>query len=590
MQASPVEIATSWLTSFFSALERGDVDAALECVDDEGFWRDFLAFTWNLETLEGREQITDMLRATLAQIAPSHWRLTEATPGDVGTTEAWFEFETAQGTGYGQARIRDGRCLTVLTTLTDLRGYEERAGRHRPRGGDQGARSRRPTSQQQRPEGDQPYCLIVGGGQGGIALAARLKALDVPTVVVDQNDRAGDAWRNRYESLYLHDPVWNCHLPYLDFPSTWPIFMSKDQMGDWLEHYVDLLGLPYWAGTECVQATFDAEEERWSVELDRRGERVHLRPAHVVFATGVSGYPNVPAFAGAERFEGTQYHSSLHPGGLDWTGKKAVVVGSSNSAHDICVDLLTHGADVTMIQRSSTLVVKVDTVMDVVSNALYSEDALDAGITVEQADHLSNSVPLRVLPLLEKPVYQEIARRDADFYAKLSAAGFALDFGTDDSGMVVKYLRRGSGYYIDVGASQLIIDGEIAIKTGEVSEITSTGILMEDGSTLDADLIVYATGYGSMSQRLAPIISSQEADLLGRCWGYGSATPRDPGPWVGELRNMWKPTNVPNLWIHGGNLEQSRYFSKYLALQIKARMEEFDTPVYAVGRLVGSEA
>ena len=154
--------------------------------------------------------------------------------------------------------------------------------------------------------------------------------------------------------------------------------------------------------------------------------------------------------------------------------------------------------------------------------------------------------------------------------------------GADGSGLFMKYLRRGSGYYIDVGASQLIIDGEIKLKAGQVSEITETGVKLDDGTELPADLIVYATGYGSMNGWAADLISQEVADTVGKCWGLGSDTPKDPGPWEGEQRNMWKPTQVQSLWFHGGNLHQSRHYSLYLALQLKARKEGIPTPVYGL--------
>ena len=187
---------------------------------------------------------------------------------------------------------------------------------------------------------------------------------------------------------------------------------------------------------------------------------------------------------------------------------------------------------------------------------------------------------MRILPEMQVPVYQTMAERDARFYSQLEAAGFDLDFGVDGSGLFVKYLRRGSGYYIDVGASQLIIDGRVSLRSGEVSKITGNAVVLADGTELEADLIIYATGYGSMNGWLADLVSPEVADRVGKCWGYGSDTPKDPGPWEGELRNMWKPTNVPNLWIHGCNLHQSRHYSSYLALQLKAWMEGLETPVY----------
>ena len=147
----------------------------------------------------------------------------------------------------------------------------------------------------------------------------------------------------------------------------------------------------------------------------------------------------------------------------------------------------------------------------------------------------------------------------------------------------MKYLRRGSGYYIDVGASQLVIDGKIKLKRGQVeAKSPRSGVKLDDGTELPADLIVYATGYGSMNGWAADLISQDVADKVGKVWGLGSDTPKDPGPWEGEQRNMWKPTQQEALWFHGGNLHQSRHYSQFLALQLKARMEGIPTPVYGL--------
>jgi putative flavoprotein involved in K+ transport len=181
------------------------------------------------------------------------------------------------------------------------------------------------------------------------------------------------------------------------------------------------------------------------------------------------------------------------------------------------------------------------------------------------------------------PVVKEIKRRDADLYARLEKAGFLHDWGDDGSGLTMKYLRRGSGYYIDVGASELIADGKIKLKSGvKVERIKKHSVALSDGSELPADLIIYATGYGSMNGWAAALISRDVADKVGKCWGLGSNTTKDPGPWEGELRNMWKPTQQEALWFHGGNLHQSRHYSQYLSLQLKARMEGLPTPVYGL--------
>jgi putative flavoprotein involved in K+ transport len=234
-----------------------------------------------------------------------------------------------------------------------------------------------------------------------------------------------------------------------------------------------------------------------------------------------------------------------------------------------------------MVQRSATLVVRTDMMLEMVYGPVYSERAVDAGITTEKADLLAASMPYRVTPRLGVAQWQAIAERDKEFYARLEAAGFMLDFGEDGSGLGTKYIRRGSGYYIDVGASELIASGQIKLKSGvDIACIEAGAVVLSSGEALPADVIVYATGFGSMNAWLAEMISPEVADRVGKCWGVGSATARDPGPWEGELRNMWKPTQQPGLWIHGGNLAQSRSYSQYLALQLKARKEGLETPVF----------
>lgn len=426
----------------------------------------------------------------------------------------------------------------------------------------------------------QPYTVIVGGGQGGIALGARLRQLGVPTIIIEKNDKPGDSWRNRYKSLCLHDPVWYDHLPYLPFPSNWPVFAPKDKIGDWLEMYTKVMELNYWTNTTAKTAKFDDAAKEWTLVVERSGKDITLRPKHLVMATGMSGKANEPSFPGMEKFKGDQHHSSKHPGPDAYKGKKAVVVGSNNSAHDICAALWEGDVDVTMVQRSTTHIVRSDPLMEIGLGDLYSERALEAGVTTQKADMIFASLPYKIMHEFQKPVYDKIKEVDADFYKGLEKAGFQLDWGADGSGLFMKYLRRGSGYYIDVGASQLIIDGNIKLAHGQVSEVVEDGVLLEDGTKLDADLIVYATGYGSMNGWIADLIDQDTADKVGKCWGLGSDTPKDPGPWEGEQRNMWKPTQQENLWMHGGNLHQSRHYSQYLSLQLKARYEGIETPVY----------
>ena len=589
MSSTPSQLVQAWLDSFSAAIDGGDFAAAAAGFGDDSYWRDLISFAWNIKTAEGPAAIHSMLEATMPGAKPSHWKLQGEGSEAGGVTEGWFTFETATGRGRGQLRIIGGKVWTLLTTLQELKGFEEARGETRPRGVEHGPHAGRKSWAEARAEEErtlgfdkQPYVLIIGGGQGGIALGARLKKLNVPAIIIEKNERPGDSWRNRYKSLCLHDPVWYDHLPYLPFPDNWPVFAPKDKIGDWLEMYTKVMELNYWASTVCKQARWNDQAGEWEVTVEHKGESVVLRPKQLVFATGMSAVPSMPSYAGQEAFSGEKMHSSRFSTADAYRGKRALVVGSNNSAHDICAAMWESGVDVTMVQRSSTHVARSDSLMDLALGSLYSEQALKNGVTTDTADLIFASLPYKALPALQVPVYQQMAERDKDFYVRLEKAGFLLDMGEDGSGLFVKYLRRGSGYYIDVGASELVANGSVKLKTGAIERVTEDGLLMADGSHLKADMIVWATGYGSMNGWVAQMIDQDTADRVGKCWGLGSGTKKDPGPWEGELRNMWQPTQVQNLWMHGGNLHQSRHYSLCLALQLKARMEGIPTPVYAL--------
>ncbi|MDI7862073.1 NAD(P)/FAD-dependent oxidoreductase [Rhizobiaceae bacterium n13] len=592
LEDSPMTKIDTVLAKLGTALEKGDIDAAVNLFQGDCYWRDLVAFTWNIKTMEGHDQIRDMLTNQLAKIKPAQFRQDqkEVASGDDGMTDGWFEFETEVGRGYGHIRLKNGLIWTLLTTMTELKGHEEPKGSMRPMGVMHGHDPNRKTWRERREQEaaelghkTQPYVVIIGGGQGGIALAARLRQLDVPTIIVEKNERPGDSWRKRYKSLCLHDPVWYDHLPYIPFPENWPVFAPKDKIGDWLEMYTKVMELNYWSSTTCKSASYDEKAREWTVVVERDGKEIVLKPKQLVLATGMSGKANIPKFEGQDVFKGEQQHSSQHPGPDAYRGKKVVVIGSNNSAHDICAALWEGGADVTMVQRSSTHIVRSDTLMDIGLGDLYSERAVASGMTTRKADLIFASLPYRILHEFQIPLYEKMRERDAKFYADLEKAGFMLDWGADGSGLFMKYLRRGSGYYIDVGACDLVIDGSIKLKSGsDVSHLTENAVVLKDGTELPADLVVYATGYGSMNGWAADLISKEVADKVGKCWGLGSATPKDPGPWEGEQRNMWKPTQQEALWFHGGNLHQSRHYSQYLSLQLKARKEGIPTPVHGL--------
>jgi putative flavoprotein involved in K+ transport len=400
---------------------------------------------------------------------------------------------------------------------------------------------------------------VVGAGQGGLTIAARLKQLGVDTLVVERNPRVGDNWRNRYRSLVLHDPVWYDHLPYLPFPAHWPVFTPKDKLADWFESYASAMELNVWVGTEVLGGDYDDGAGRWVVRVHQPdGTERTLRPSHLVLATGMSGVPYVPEIPGASDFAGVLCHSSAHPGGSEFAGRRAVVVGSCNSGHDIAQDFYEQGADVTMVQRSSTYVMSSENGLTMLFGGLYEE----GGPPVEDADLMQSSFPIPLIGQLHVGATKVLAEMDAELLAGLEGAGFKLDFGEDGSGLMMKYLTRGGGYYIDVGASTLIAEGKIKIKQEVGIEcLEHDGVVFTDGTTLPADVVVLATGYQNMRESARALLGDDVANRCQPVWGLDHE---------GELQTIWRRSGHPGLWFMGGNLQQARTYSKFLALQIKA--------------------
>jgi putative flavoprotein involved in K+ transport len=572
---SPDDVLNRWLSAFANALSRGDLDNLQEQFLPDAYWRDILAFTWNIHTAEGRPAIVDMLRACLAGTTPRGWEADGPAREENGVVEATLTFETNVARCQAVVRLRNGRCWTLMTSMRELQQHEETAGARRPSG-------HVPTAPVTVHNTNEPYCLIIGAGHSGLALGARLKQLGVPTLIIERQARPGDTWRNRYDGLHLHSPVWYDHMPYLPFPETWPVHPSKDQVATWLDSYADVMELDVWTATECHSAVFDDIREEWCVKITRNTRPMVLRPKHLVLASGLNGAPKVPKVLGMQTFQGEQHHASAHRDSRLYAGQRCVVVGAGTSAHDISQALCHAGADVTMVQRSPTIVVRLESVLEVFAGA-YSEAAVARGLSAEKADLLSAATPHRLLAAMQIWVSDRMRETDAAFYAALTKAGFLLHFGQDSSGLLAQLFRQASGYYLDVGASGLIIDGSIKLKSGVgLSAVKKRSVLLSDGTELPADLIVYATGYEPPITQAAQILPPEMIHKIGRLYGLGSGIKGDPGPWAGEPRNLWKPTQQQALWFHGGGFGWSRFFSRTLALQIKARHAGIATPIHAL--------
>ncbi|MDO9295719.1 NAD(P)/FAD-dependent oxidoreductase [Bradyrhizobium sp.] len=565
----------SWLAQFEDALAKPDDGLLKGLFHPDSYWRDVLALSWTLQTINGRDAILKTLRSQATEAMPSGFAIDpdraaprQVTRAGTSSIEAIFKFETALGRGDGILRLipdaDDGNRLkawTLLTALQELKGFEEQLGVARPRGSAYSRDFRGPNWLDLRKASvdyadRDPTVLVIGGGQSGLCIAARLKQLQVDTLIVDREERIGDNWRKRYHALTLHNQVQVNHLPYMLFPPNWPTYIPKDKLANWFEAYVESMELNFWTGTEFEGGSYDEREGRWTVTLRRAdGSQRMMHPRHVVLATGVSGIPSLPDIPGLKNFSGTVIHSSQYTDGEEWKGRKAIVIGSGNSGHDIAQDLHSSGCKVTMVQRSSTLVVSIEPSAQLVYTP-YNEG------TLEDNDLIATSMPLKLARKSHALTCDKSRALDKELLAGLERVGFKLDFGEDNTGWQFKYLTRGGGYYFNVGCSDLLIKGEIGLKQfADIDSFVAEGAVMKDGKTIAADLIVLATGYQRQEELVRKLFGEAVEKRVGTIWGFGEEQ---------ELRNMYVRTGQPGLWLIAGGLAQCRIGSKQLALQIKA--------------------
>ncbi|KAJ3571074.1 hypothetical protein NP233_g3990 [Leucocoprinus birnbaumii] len=605
------KIAQAWIDAFGLACKADNAQAVLDLLVESNFtspplskpsppaaelnqdpsvyWRDVLSMTWDLRTFEGtrsiRQFLHDRLRATEIRNVKINTTDKGAFPAlqrpypDLVWVQALFKFETKIGYASGVVRLipvkKSGpiewKAHCVFTNLEDLKGFPEKLGNLRNQETDHGKWETIRNKERQFAEED-PLVLIIGGGQSGLDVAARLKCLGLKSLIIEKNERIGDNWRNRYDALCLHDTVWYDHLPYMPFPSNWPVYTPAKKLANWLEGYAEAMELNVWTSSTVTKATQDSTTKRWQVTVETKADaettmRV-FNVKHLIFAQGFSGGKGyIPQYPGMDIFKGPILHSLHHDKATDHLGKKVVVIGSS---HDISVDYANHGVDVTMFQRSPTYIMSTKRGLRMTLDDFYSED----GPSTEVGDRLVASYPNLLNVGISYRLTQKIAEADADLLAALEKRGFRLGWGFKDCGFLMSAWARAGGYYLDVGGSQYIIDGRIKLKNdSQIASFTESGIRFKNGTELPADVVIFCTGLGNARDGVREICGDTVADNCSAIWGMDEE---------GELNGVWRSMGFDGLWYMMGNLALCRFYSKHIALQIKALEEKlFDGVRYS---------
>jgi cation diffusion facilitator CzcD-associated flavoprotein CzcO len=565
------ETAESWIAALNAALAGGQAARLSELFEADSHWRNLFGISWYFATFSGNATVVRELLARAAEARAAGFRTDSAAlaprhavVAGRNVIEAVFRFESANGPGYGAVRLvrQPDDTVKAWTFSTSLDFDAIVAARTQAANESHTRDFAAPDWLEQRQasvayETADPDVLIVGGGHAGISAAVELNRIGLSALVIDREQRIGDNWRLRYRGLKLHNKTPVNHLRYLPFPSTFPDYIPKDKIANWLESYVDILEVDFWTRTNFDGADYDEAAQRWTARLTREGTERTLRPKHIVLATSVSGTPNIPTIEGIENFRGPVLHSSRFAAGKQWSGRPVAVFGTGTSAHDICQELQAAGADVIMVQRSPTMVVNVEPAQ------LYDKTYLGDGPPIAVRDILNSGVPLPVMKAAHKIVTDEVKRLDAPLLSRLERAGFRLEFGEDGTGWPLKFRTRGGGYYFNVGASELIADGRIRlVQAADIAGYERDALRFKDGTRLTCELIVLATGYKGPDHLLQQLFGADVAQRVGRVWGFDEASQ--------ELRNMWTRTPQPGLWFVGGAFSQARIYSRYIAAQIAA--------------------
>ena len=555
-------LAQEWLDRFNSAMATGD-PGHLFTADCR--WRDLVALTGELRTASGAEA-PGLLASALAGAKATPLRLhadmvrpNRVTRAGQEVVEAGISFDTGRASCNGLLRLLpDGTARTITTAMDSLR-LPERSDEP-AYANDVRAPNWLDNRDAARAYRDRdPVVLIVGGGHAGLCVAARLREYGIDTLVVDKEKRIGDNWRLRYHNLKLHNQINVNHMPYLPFPKTWPRYIPKDMIANWLEFYVEAMEINFWTETEFLGAERDETENLWNARIRRADGSVRqIRPHHIVMAASTSAVKKLPDIPSLANFEGVKLHSSDFEIGSEWRNRPVMVLGTGTSSHDISQHLHAHGAQVTMVQRSPTMVVNVDPSAQIY-DGLYLGD-WETGPTIEERDLVNSSFTLDLIKRAHQIITEEVREIDRETHEGLEQAGFELEYGEDGTGWPLKYRTRGGGYYFNVGCSELIITGEIdLIQHRDIDAYISTGVRMKDGTRRPAELVVMATGYETQAAMLPGMFGDDVARRVGQVWGF-----RDDG----EMASMFTRTGQPGLWFMAGSFAQGRIYSKYLGLQI----------------------
>ncbi|WP_330175215.1 NAD(P)/FAD-dependent oxidoreductase [Streptomyces sp. NBC_01498] len=310
---------------------------------------------------------------------------------------------------------------------------------------------------------DRPV-YVIGGGPGGLAAAAALRARGVRAVVLEKSEAVGASWRGHYDRLHLHTTRKLSALPGLPMPRSFGRWVSRDHMVRYLEKYAEFHGLEIVTGVEITSVERSADGENWL--LHGTGGRELTGPA-VVVATGFNHTPRLPSWPGVESYGGELLHASAYRNPRPYEGKDVLVVGVGNTGAEIAVDLVEGGA--------ARVRLAVRTVPHIVRRSTAGWPAQRTGILVRR-------LPVRLVD------------RAGRIMARISVPDLT-DRGLPrpDTGLYSR-VREGAVPVQDMGLIAAVRKGKVE-PVAAVGSFDDNKVVLADGSRITPEVVIAATGY-----------------------------------------------------------------------------------------------
>ncbi|OCF32107.1 flavin-containing monooxygenase [Kwoniella heveanensis BCC8398] len=576
-ETDPKSAAIEVVQQLSKTLSAGDAKGFSELFLEFGVWRDRALITWDYRTFNFREAILKAAADLLPKTPISKVTLIEPTPiverpyPDLSFVQAHFGLETDIAGGSAVANLiltKNGwKIWTLNTAIESLRGFPEIPERDGHMTGPHSWQAQRELDTAM--DNAEPEVLIIGGGQNGLMLAARLKAVGVSSLIVERNGRIGDNWRGRYEALSLHLPHWADHFAYMPYPNHWPTYCPAAKLADWFEWYVSAMELHVWTNSKVAGAK-QAADGSWSIEIERDGKiKRTFHPKQLVMATSLAGLPYAPNIPGAEEFKGVIKHSTEHDSSRGWEGKKVLVVGTSSSGFDTAFDFARRKIDVTLLQRSPTYIMSLTHSVPRILAAYKPVNGKRPDLDV--ADRIAYSMPVGPGEEMGRRLGKELTELDHDLLQAMEDRGFKTWRGQRSTSTQTLGYTKNGGFYFDAGACEQIINGNIKVEQGYIDHFTADKVVLNGDRERQFDLVILATGFSNTIDSVRSTLGDEITSRHKPIWGMDEE---------GELNSAWRDTGVPNLWLAVGTLQAARYHSQKIALRIKAKLERISPEPY----------